>query len=210
LYDRIGLAAMDEGYVKFQSQLHESFPPSDGELEEIYFWRDKLYRLKYIGAYENGIGYGNISIRSRFTKEFIISGTSTGDISTLMSDHFTRVSGYNLEKNQVVCNGKVHASSESMTHAAVYDCDPAIKAVIHIHSKKYWDILKYQLPTSNPAAKYGTPEMAQEIIHLYQHSAFKKTGVMVMGGHEEGMISFGTTLAEAGNRLLAIITKHSS
>ena len=193
---------MDEGYVKFQSQLNETYPPSDWDLDEIYLWRDRLYRLKYIGAYENGIGYGNISIRSQFTKEFIISGTATGNISTLLSDHFTRVSSYNLEENRVVCSGKVHASSESMTHAAVYDCDPTIKAVIHVHSKKFWEILKYQLPTSDPSAKYGTPEMATEIISLYQHSAFSKTGVMVMGGHEEGILSFGSTLDEAGKRLL--------
>ncbi|MBT4290466.1 MAG: class II aldolase/adducin family protein [Deltaproteobacteria bacterium] len=193
---------MDEGYVKFQSQLNENYPPSDWDLNEAFLWRDKLYRLKYIGAYENGIGYGNISIRSRFTKEFIISGTATGNVATLLSDHFTRVSSYNLKKNQVVCSGKVHASSESMTHAAVYDCDPTIKAVIHIHSKKFWQILKYQLPTSDPSAKYGTPEMAKEIIRLYNHSAFKKIGVMVMGGHEEGILSFGSTLDEAGKRLL--------
>jgi len=193
---------MDEGYVKFQSRLNENYPPADWDLDEIFMWRDKLYRLKYIGAYENGIGYGNISIRSRFTKEFIISGTATGNIPILLSDHFTRVSSYNLEKNRVVCSGKVHASSESMTHAAVYDCDPTIKAVIHVHSKKFWQILKFQLPTSDPSAKYGTPEMAKEIIRLYHHSAFKKVGVMVMGGHEEGILSFGSTLDEAGKRLL--------
>ncbi len=196
---------MDEGYVKFHSQLHESHPPSDWELKDMYLWRDKLYDLKYIGAYENGIGYGNISIRSRFAKGFIISGTSTGKISSLISDHFTRVISYNSEKNQVVCFGKVHASSESMTHAAVYECDRSIKAVIHIHSKKFWDILKDKIPSSDPSARYGTPEMAKEIIRLYHETDFKNSGVMVMGGHKEGLLSFGSTLHEAGNRLLKIL-----
>ena len=196
---------MKEGYVKFRSFLHQNSPPSDRELKDMYRWREVLYRLKYIGAYHNGVGYGNISIRCQLGREFIISGTGTGGTPVLQSKHFVRVTDYDLKKNQVVCLGMMHASSESMTHAALYDCDVSIGAIIHIYSKKFWDMLKNQLPLSDPSAAYGTLEMAREMVRLYRHTAFKRIGVMIMGGHEEGIFSFGSTLHEAGERLLSVL-----
>ena len=193
---------MDEGYVKFQSRLQEASSPSALELKEIVPWRERLFQLKLIGEYSNGVGFGNISVRVDSSREFIISGTGTGGMASLTSDYYTRVVDCDIDKNRVVCSGKVHASSESMTHAAVYGCDASINAAIHVHSKRHWNDLTGRLPTSAPSAKYGTPEMAREIARLYRDTDFRKEGVMIMGGHEEGMLSFGSTLSEAGERLL--------
>jgi len=192
----------DEGQVKFESDLYQSVPPSEWDLEEVNLWRDRMYALGYIGAYDDGVGYGNISIRPANLRQFIITGTSTGKIRLLLPQHFTRVSSYDIDRNSVVCEGRCHASSESMTHAAVYACDEAVRAVIHIHSRPHWDRLLNRIPTTASSAAYGTPEMAREIKRLYDETDFPTVKVMVMAGHEEGILSFGANLEEAGKHLL--------
>jgi len=209
LYNRIDRSVWvrDEGQVKFESDLYKSPPPSEWDVEEVNLWRDRLYALGYIGAYDDGVGYGNISIRPANLRQFIITGTSTGKVPMLGPEHFTRVSSYDIDRNAVVCEGKVHASSESMTHAAVYACDPSVRAVIHIHSKPHWDRLLGRIPTTSESAAYGTPEMAREIKRLFDETDFATLGVMVMAGHEEGILSFGPTLTEAGRRLMDAIDR---
>ena len=196
---------IDEGNVKFQSSLYDAFPPPEWEVERVGVWRDRLYALGYIGAYANGIGYGNISMKSGRGDEFIISGTDTGKLRGLNPDHFVRVSGYSIEDNQVVCEGKTHASSESMTHAAVYACAPDARAVIHIHSLVHWQRLLHRIPTTGASVAYGTPEMAREIIRLFQETDFPTVRVMAMGGHKEGILSYGTSLDDAGKTLLGVL-----
>jgi hypothetical protein len=46
--------------------------------------------------------------------------------------------------------------------------------------------------------------MAHELDRLYRQEGFKDAGVAVLAGHDEGLISFGTTLEEAANRMLLI------
>ena len=195
----------DEGYIKFNSQLHNAFPPAEWDVEQVNLWRDRLFEMKLIGAYDDGIGYGNISIRSPHTDEFIITGTSTGGLALLFPEHFTRVKSYDIDRNSVVCEGKIHASSETMTHAAVYACDRDIGAVIHIHSAEHWRRLLGVIPTTSESAAYGTPEMAREIFRLYRETDFPVVRVMAMAGHEEGILSFGPTLDDAGARLMEIL-----
>ena len=193
---------VDEGQVKFESDLYESVPPSEPDVEEINIWRDRLHALGYIGAYEDGVGYGNISVRAEHLKQFIITGTGTGRLRALSPEHYTTVTSYSLEENRVACKGRIHASSESMTHAAVYACAADARAVIHIHSMAHWRRLLNRIPTTDPSAAYGTPEMAREINRLFDETDFPSVKVMVMGGHEEGILSYGSSLEEAGGRLL--------
>jgi ribulose-5-phosphate 4-epimerase/fuculose-1-phosphate aldolase len=109
---------------------------------------------------------------------------------------------YDIEKNYVKCTGKVKASSESLTHAAVYESDPAVQAVIHTHHDRMWKMLKNKLPTTDPQVEFGTPEMAHEIKRLMQQKEVRIEKIIVMGGHKEGIITFGRDLDEAGEVLL--------
>lgn len=92
-----------------------------------------------------------------------------------------------------------------MTHAAIYELDSAIGAVVHVHSRDLWDKLINKLPTTNPDVGYGTPEMAEEFRRLYAQTAFHRDGIAVMAGHDEGLVSFGDTLADASERILALV-----
>ena len=132
----------------------------------------------------------------------MISGTATGGLKTLDENHYSMVTEYNLDTNSITCKGPLKASSESLTHAMVYETSSETNAVIHIHHLELWNKLMHQVPTSNENVPYGTPEMGYEIKRLFEESNLKKEKILVMAGHREGIISFGKDLEEAGNILL--------
>ncbi len=49
--------------------------------------------------------------------------------------------------------------------------------------------------------------MAEEVIRLFKETDVKKKKILVMPGHEEGVISFGKNLKEAGQILLEFFEK---
>ncbi len=85
-----------------------------------------------------------------------------------------------------------------MTHAMIYDNDPLAEGVIHIHSRALWKQLINKVSTTKKEVPYGTPEMANEITRLFNETDVKNQKIIVMAGHEEGILSFGASLAEAG------------
>ena len=52
-----------------------------------------------IGAYPNGVGFGNVSVRIPRSRRFIISGTATGKIAFLTGAHYTLVTDFDIESN---------------------------------------------------------------------------------------------------------------
>jgi ribulose-5-phosphate 4-epimerase/fuculose-1-phosphate aldolase len=192
---------MDEGYIKFYCNWIKAEPLSINQLLQINSWRDTLYNLGYIGAYKNGIGFGNISIRCN-NRNFIITGSTTGGFKTLDENHYVLVDDYNLLQNSVTCTGPIKASSESLSHAVIYECSPETNAVIHIHNLGMWKRLIHKVPTTREEIPYGTPEMANEIKRLFEITNVSTEKIIVMAGHQEGIIVFGKTLDEAGEILL--------
>ena len=194
---------MDEGYVKFNCIWIKDNPLERKKFDEMNKWRQKLYHLDLIGMYPNGIGFGNLSIREG--NSFIITGSKTGNLPSLNKNHYVRVVDFNLKANSVTCRGPITASSESLTHAIFYKIDSAVKAVIHVHQKDSWRKLMDKVPTSSRDVPYGTPEMAREVLRLYRESDIRNKRILVMAGHEDGIISFGTNLEEAGKTLLSYL-----
>lgn len=192
---------MDEGYVKFNFKRIPSDDIPSEKVANLNTCRNILYEKGLIGMYPDGIGFGNISIRHE-EKRFLISGTATGGIPNLNNSHYTLVTDYNLANNSLICRGPINASSESLTHAMIYECSPSTNAVIHIHNLELWKRLLHQVPTSKEFVPYGTPEMGKEIKRLFEETNLSNEKIIVMGGHEEGIICFGNTLEEAANVLL--------
>lgn len=114
------------------------------------------------------------------------------------------MTGYDTHNNWISCRGPTKASSESLTHAVIYELHASIQAVVHVHSGTLWSELRDRLPTTNPAVPYGTPEMAQEFERLYRDTDFASREIAVMGGHDGGLISIGPDVATAAGRLLEI------
>lgn len=191
----------ETGVIKFNCKLIKEELMNSDLLIELNFWRNKMYDLGFIGVNEEGIGYGNMS--TRFSgNQFIITGSATGKFDKLLNEHYTKVVKYDLKKNSLIAAGRIIASSESLTHAVLYECDQNINVVIHIHNKDLWLKLLDKIPTTNKSVEYGTPAMAEEILRLYNESNLKNQKTLVMAGHEDGIISFGKDFNEAGNILL--------
>ncbi len=194
---------MDEGYIKFNCNWVKQKPdPTFKEaISEINIWRDKLYKLGLIGVNPDGIGYGNISVRIK-GQTFLITGSATGGLKQLNDNHYSLVEDYYIDKNELTCTGPIKASSESLSHAIIYESSPETNAVIHVHHAALWKKLLDKVPTTNPNASFGTPEIANEIARLFKETNVEKERFLIMGGHPEGIIAFGNSLEEAGEILL--------
>jgi L-ribulose-5-phosphate 4-epimerase len=196
-----------EGYFKFTPEYVGDLGPVDGSVDTLNHWRDKLYDMGLIGMYREGelkgIGYGNISLRT--VGGFLITATRTGGVPRLGRQHYTEILRIDLDSNSVeyrATSPEVTPSAESMTHGMFYLADPEIQAVIHVHHLEFWKRLMRVFPTTAPEVEYGTPEMGREILRLYRESDLPRHKIAVMGGHEEGIVSFGRDLDEAGTILL--------
>lgn len=193
-----------EGYIKFNCLWEKTDPVPEEIISEINHWRDVMFVKKLIGMYPDGIGFGNISMRLS-SKTFLITGTATGGIEKLNAAHYVKVVDYDLSKNELTCKGPVKASSESLSHAVIYESSPGTMAVIHVHNLPLWKKLLHHFPSTAKEIPYGTPEMALEIKRLFSETNVAEKKIIVMEGHPEGIIAFGKTPAEAGFVLLSQI-----
>ncbi len=195
----------NEGVIKYNGTWTPSAPLNDEIIWHLSEWRDKLYHLQLIGENQEGIGYGNVSIRYR-ENSFVISGSGTGGLPSLNAAHYTLVTDFSIAENSLTTVGPIKASSESLTHAAIYASQPHVHAVLHVHHNRLWKYLIQTAPATNKEVAYGTPAMAREIERLIQQSGTAATKLFAMGGHEEGVIAFGNDLDEAGDILLTALS----
>lgn len=198
----------DEGVTKYECDFRRTAAPHQTLITEINPIRNQLFAQGLIGVYPDGIGYGNVSLRLKDSRaKFIITGTQTGHKPALESADYSLVTGYDIKKNRVECEGHIAASSESMTHAAVYELARDIGAVIHVHSRTLWQRGADFYPATEPTVPYGTPQMAYEMRRLYDHTSLAKEKILIMLGHEEGVLAFGQSLAQAMDTLQTALTR---
>jgi L-ribulose-5-phosphate 4-epimerase len=184
-------------YIKFTCEhAATELSPFDG-FADLNAYRRKLLQLRLLGVDSNGVGFGNLSIRDGTANNFYITGSATGGIAELTLADCARVVAYNFKRNWLRCVGAAIASSESLTHAAIYESDAKAGAVIHCHDSKLWTARLNQAPTSSQAVEYGTPEMAYEVLRLFKLTDVKSRKILVMAGHEGGIVAFGRDLKEA-------------
>lgn len=198
-------SARDEGVIKFVCEWTPADNPAPEAIQALNACRSQLFDLGLIGVYPDGIGFGNASVRGASGEGFLITGTQTGNLPRLNPEHYTRVTSCDLEKNKVLCEGPVKASSESLTHAMLYAQDAAIRAVLHVHHAKSWKGLLGKVPTTSEKIPYGTPAMAHEVERLFKKEGLGQKKIFVMAGHEDGIVSFGSSVEEALEVLLAAL-----
>ena len=178
-------------YVKFAyERARADIAPFDA-LAELNACRRRLLELRLIGVYANGVGFGNVSVRDGVTRNFYITGSATGGLPKLSLTDCVRVVDFDFKKNWLRYEGIAIPSSESLTHAAIYKSDSMTSAVIHCHDLALWQALLDRVPTSSKAVAYGTPEMAYEIMRLFETSDVQSREILVMAGHEGGIVAFG-------------------
>ena len=207
---------LEEGIIKFRQEFRDKLFLESKMLGGLNFWRDVLYKEGLIGRDSkryNGFGFGNVSQRLEpyqlpvNKRRFVITGSQTGHLPVLTARDYTVVYEYYPEKNLVMVGGLIRASSESMTHGAIYDLDDSIRFVFHLHSPHIWKNSEYLgIPTARENAECGTPEMAEEVFRLYRETNLRKIHLFSMGGHEDGIFSFGRSSKEAGHTLLRYLS----
>ena len=195
---------IDEGYTKYECDWRRGRPMPEETVAELNTCRNRLFDAGLVGHYaQHDVGFGNLSVRCA-DGGFVISGTQTGHIERTDARHWSRVTGYDIDANRVTCEGPVQASSEALTHAAIYELDPDIQAIAHVHSGELWRRLIDRIPTTSRNVAYGTPEMAREFARLYRETDLAESRAAVMGGHDEGLVALGRDIGEATARVLLL------
>ena len=198
---------IDDGVVKYSLNFEQSREVALKECRKIEKVREDLFALGLIGAYSNGIGYGNISIRYKKKKAFVITATQTGQLSNLKASDYSLVKKVNFKTFTTTAMGVSKPSSEAITHACIYELDSNINAVIHIHNEKIWNFMLENAYLSTNDTPYGTPEMVEDVRNIYKDIDPILNNAFVMKGHFEGIVTFGKNLKEAKTRLYEIIHK---
>lgn len=205
---------MLEGVTKFSAD-HRSGSDGLSERErhrELLSWRRILFDLGLVGQDPlryDGAGYGNMSCRvgapsaPRGRRPFLVTGTQSGGNPILREEGLCVVEHYDIAGNAVRSRGPANPSSESMTHGAIYDLSTTIRWVVHVHCPVLWQAAgALRLPSTLPEIDYGTQDMAREMGRLYRDTHLSDVKVLAMTAHEDGIIAFGKTAAEASSRLL--------
>lgn len=201
---------MTEGYIKFQCNwVNEEIQVPEEVFLSLEKERSRLYKLGLIGMYSDGIGFGNISVRTEGSS-FLITGSATGQFNKLDQSHYSLVSAYNFANNFISCKGLTKASAESLTHAAVYEALPDVGAVVHVHCLWLWEKLLNTYPTTSGEIEYGTPEMALAVQYLADEMGMSNEKIIIMGGHREGILSFGKNLEEATTQIIEIYNRYQN
>jgi ribulose-5-phosphate 4-epimerase/fuculose-1-phosphate aldolase len=191
-------------YVKFTYERARADIPPFGALAELNACRRKLLDQHLLGVDSNRVGFGNLSVRDGVSRNFYITGSATGGLPKLSLTDCVRVVDCDFKKNWLRYEGTAIPSSESLTHAAIYKSDSMTSAVIHCHDLGLWAALLDRAPTTSKAVAYGTPEMAYEIIRLFEVSDVRSKKMFVMAGHQAGIAAFGKNLEDAFDVLMRV------
>ncbi len=204
-----------EGVTKFHLCYTRGAPLRAARLATLQGWRRILFDLGLIGqeATEGGpIGFGNVS--ERFDAEqdgherFLITATQTGHKPVLTPKDYSLVTGWDLAANRIDAEGPSPPSSESLTHAIFYASLADVRYVFHGHSPEIWSCAEaLGLPSTARDAPYGTPAIAREVQSLLALPDCRATGLLVMGGHRNGVISFAASADAAGEILIQTLAR---
>lgn len=166
--------------------------------------RAELRRRGWLGRDADrygGFAYGNLS--ARCGDGFVVSGTQTSDLDGTEDELFCWVRGWRLEENRVTSTGPVAPSSESLSHAALYQAASRVRAVLHVHAPELFESAAGRaLPATGPEAEAGTVAIALDLLRLGR--ALPAAGVVRMAGHRDGLLAHGAGAGEALATLTAL------
>ncbi len=197
-----------EGVIKYRLDYHVKPARITPGFAELNAWRALLWRIGVIGqddARYDGLSYGNLSLLLD-AGGFLITGTQTGHLPRLTPDQYAYVRQARPEHNYLAAEGPLPPSSEALTHAAVYSADATVRCVAHGHCPEIWQrATALKLPCTNASIAYGTPAMAQAVNTLV--GTHPGQGVIVMRGHQDGLLTYGQTPEQACWLMLRYLAK---
>ena len=190
--------AEQEGVIKFSYEFEKRLTISEVPWE-MQIWRDLFVGYELIGQVPDrygGFGFGNLSCR--VGEAFSITASQTGGLKRLTASDYALVDDWSLDRNHLSASGVKEPSSESLTHAAIYDSCLSVRFVFHVHSPLIWHARgPLGLPETSAEIPYGTVLMAQTLKELARDIG--SDGMIAMAGHEDGIIAWSTTAMGAGS-----------
>ncbi len=202
-----------EGTIRFAYGLE----PPDGPvapapvLQALRGWRSVLRRLGLVGQTPDrygGLGFGNLSARHPDDPDqFVITASQTAGVPELEEGDLVRILHSSTSRFWVDALGHQPPSSETLTHAMIYQADPAIGWVLHGHSPDIWQRAdELGLPVTPESVAYGSVDMVSAVASLLE-ARTERPLVFVTLGHEDGVFACGRTAAEAGGALAAALAR---
>ncbi len=200
---------VSEGVIKFNLDHEPGAVLANKLCYELRAWFLVCHRLDLLGQHPDryeGYAFGNLS--RRWQDGFVITCTQTSGKSALAAEDFAWVKSFDLAANRLRAAGPCKASSEAMTHGMIYAALPWVEAVFHAHTPVIWQqAQRMGIPVTDPAVEYGTPEMAWAVESLLAEQKNTTAGIFSMGGHEDGVISYGATVEAAGLLMIETLVK---
>ncbi len=201
-----------EGTIQFAYELtpDESIKLSADDFADLSAWRSLLFDLRLLGQTPDryqGYGYGNLSVRADDAETFVVTASQTSGEATLLHEHLVLITHCNLERFWVDASGSEPPSSESMTHAMIYQADPRIRCVFHVHCPDMWGyrtLLK--LPQTPVDVPYGSPAMVAAVRDLLETNQSRPL-IFATAGHEDGIFACGHNPRECGALLLTNLAR---
>lgn len=204
-----------EGVTKYDLDFRQGPAPEAAIVAQLNAWRRLMLALALTGrdpARYGGLGFGNLSCRippweaPAVRRAFVVTGTQTGGLERLGPEHYTTVTHCQPEANRLAARGPVAPSSESLTHGALYAADPGIRWILHAHSPHIWQRAQaLGVAITDPGVPYGTPEMARKVARVQRETG--TSGILSMGGHEDGILAWGGTGEAAGSLLISALAR---
>ncbi|MDE0061307.1 MAG: class II aldolase/adducin family protein [Gammaproteobacteria bacterium] len=202
-----------EGVIQFEFELEPATgsPVGAHVLQTLLAWRMVLHRLELLGQTPGrygGLGYGNLSVRDpERPREFAITASQTGGIRNLDENGLCRIRDYDLARFRVSAAGVQAPSSESLSHAMIYDADPDVRWVFHVHSHEIWQSAEaLQIPATGADVAYGSPAMARAVEEVLATNGDRPL-VFATLGHEDGVFACGGTARETGTSLIGLLAR---
>jgi len=201
-----------EGVIKFNLTYHQQPCITPEMTAELTSWRSIMHKLHLIGqdqARYMGYGFGNLSRRCTGDPgSFIITGTQTGAELFLAHTHYSKVTACDPFDNSITASGMSKPSSEALTHGQLYQLDEGIQSVVHVHSPEIWNRRdQLGLPVTSEEVGYGTVGMALEVKRIFSESSPQQEKCFIMGGHEDGVVSFGASIRQACETMIAVLAR---
>jgi ribulose-5-phosphate 4-epimerase/fuculose-1-phosphate aldolase len=198
-----------EGAIQFRYTLDAPAPADVLDAErfaQMAAWRTILRQLDLVGrdpARYDGYAYGNLSVRDGADPHrFYVTASQTGGDPSLARSHLVRVDRWNAERFELFATGVAPPSSESITHGILYDADPSIAWVMHVHARAIWrNAHRLDLPVTGANVSYGSPAMANAVSALLRQKRSRPIAFATLG-HEDGVFVSGASADETGALLV--------
>jgi ribulose-5-phosphate 4-epimerase/fuculose-1-phosphate aldolase len=185
----------------FSAVFLDKTPPVDLNVDEMILWGKKIHELRPIQETADSLSF-------RTKMGFIITGSGIA-MDSITKDAVAEVRGvvFGLNRPSIYIKGQVTPSGEALLHSDIYEALPEINAIICLTGRSVLETAqKFGMPSTDAEQPAGSQELAQQAKNTVNNN--KSAGSFILKNY--GVITLGTTMAEAGKLAEEILNKHQN